>query len=414
MMKLKKKTTLFIAFILGTLLMTTTAVADIANKSGYEQLKDGIKATAESCSEQFNTYTLDVSYVLKDNGSILTSDNEITKYDRLAGAKEYRSNRHNIDGKDYNSYYYNDKTTDIRFSEQENTYYVTEYAEERELNQFSNPFKEEEADDIEKIADALVGNLKDHVLVQENADGSKQLSGSLTEVQIPSLFNAFASLQMKQQFNGRQDGMPHLTQDIFIKEVTGSALVNTEGILENLLATAILSGKDDQGLVHELSLEVLFKLTDINSTSVTSPDLSGQTVVKEVGKRYPSQPGFSNPERFIGTFKNDILIEKDGRFVKIGERFIDITYLDNNAINGKYYEQYKEGYEEYASQQQAFTFEAKFDKDPRNAEFTYVNDAGKTLTGNLYVDEYNAKIHMYLNTPSAGLGFDSIFSPALD
>jgi len=413
-MKVKKKTTLLVGFVLGALLMTTTAVADIANKSGYEQLKDGIKATAENCSEKFNNYTLDFSYALKDNGKVLTSDNEITKYDRLADARESRSNRHSIDGKDYHSYYYTDKTTDIRFSEQDNTYYVTEYAEARELNQFTNPFKEEEAGDIEKIADALVGSLKDHVVVQDNPDGSKQLSGSLSEVQIPSLFNAFASLRMKQDFNGRQDGMPHLTQDIFIKEVTGSAYINQEGILENLLATAILSGKDDQGQVHELSIEILFKLTDINSTSVAKPDLSGKTVVKQEGKHYPSQSGFTNPQKYIGTYKNDILIEKDGRFVKIGERFLDVTHLDNSGIAGKYYEQYREGYEEYAAKQRTYTFEAKFDKDPKGVEFSYVNEAGNTMTGHIYIDEYNAKIHLYLNSPSTELGYDPIFSPALD
>ncbi len=413
-MKMKKKTTLLVGFVLGALLMTTTAVADIANKSGYEQLKDGIKATAENCAEKFNNYTLDVSYALKDNGKVLSSSNEITKYDRLAGSRESQSNRHNTDGKDYNSYYYSDRTTDIRFSEQDNTYYVTEYAEARELNHFTNHFKEEEAGDIEKIADALVGNLKDHVVVQENPDGSKQLSGSLSEVQIPSLFNAFVSLQMKQNFNGRQDGTPHLTEDIFIKEVTGSAYVNPEGILENLLATAILSGKDDQGQVHELSLEMLFKLADVNSTSVAKPELAGQTVVKQEGKNYPSQPGLTNPQKYIGTYKNNILIEKDGRFVKIGERFLDVTHLDNSGIAGKYYEQYKEGYEEYAAKQHAFTFEAKFDKDPRSTEFKYVNEAGNTMTGHIYIDEFTAKVHLYLNTPFAELGYDSIFSPALD
>ena len=53
---------------------------------------------------------------------------------------------------------------------------------------------------MEKIADALVGNLKDAVVVTENSDGSKTLSGSLSESQIPALINAVVSLQSKSEF----------------------------------------------------------------------------------------------------------------------------------------------------------------------------------------------------------------------
>ncbi len=413
-MKPKKKTTLIISFTVGALLMATTALADIANRSGYEQLKDGIKATANNCSENFDSFTMDFSFAVKDNGKVITSDNQSTKMDCRTGATENISNRHNIDGNDYDSYYYNDKTASIRFSSQEDTYYVTEYAEERELNNFENPFKQKEAPDVERIADALIGSLKDHVVVQDNEDGSKQLSGSLSEVQIPSLFNAIASLQMKQEFSGRRDGIPHLTEDIFIKEVTGSAYINTDGILENILATSMLSGKDDQGNVHELSVELLFKLSDINTTTVSKPDTTGKKIIKEEGKHYTSQPGVSNPQKFVGTFKNDILIEKDGKFVKIGERFVQISHFDSTSIAGKYYEEYKEGYEEYTVNQRAFAFDAKFDKDPRNAEFQYVNEAGNPMRGNLYIDEHTAKIHMYLNMPFSELGFDSMFSPDLE
>jgi hypothetical protein len=65
-----------------------------------------------------------------------------------------------------------DKTTDISKGN-DGTYYVTEYGQERDFSAVSNPFKEKEANDIERIADALVGSLKDHVVVKENTDGVK-------------------------------------------------------------------------------------------------------------------------------------------------------------------------------------------------------------------------------------------------
>jgi len=414
-MKLTKKTTLLVSFTVGALLMATTALADIANKSGYDQLKDSLKITAENCTEKFDSYTLDLSFAIKDNGKVLSLDNEVKKYDLRTNANESVSHQERLNEDPSTRYYYTDKTTDIRLSSEESTYYVTEFAEERELYKSTNPFKEKEAADVERIADALIGSLKEQVVVKENADGSKQLTGSLSEVQIPSLFNAFVSLQMKQEFNGRQNNMPHLTEDIFIKSVTGSALINKEGTIENILGTATLSGKDSEGVVHELSVEILVEISDINATTVSKPDLTGKKVVKQEGKQpMSSEPGISNPQKFIGKFKNDILIEKDGRFIKIGERYVDITHFDNSTVTGKYYEVYKEGYENEAANSRTFTFEGKFDKEPRQSEIHYVTESGAKASGHIYMDEFSAKVNLYVNIPYSELGYDATFSPVLD
>ncbi len=415
-MKLKKKTALLASFALGTLLVATTALADIVNKSGYEQLKDAVKVTAENCSEKFNSFTVDISIALKDNGKILTSQNEVEKYDRIKGISEHTSNSESVySGKQY-SYSYSDKNSSIWLGPDNDTYSVTEFTQARNLTKFNNPFKEERAEDVEKIADAVVGNLKDHVVVKENPDGSKELTGSLTEVQIPSLVNAVASFQMKQEFNGRRAGIPYLTQDIFVKEINGKALVNKDGVIESILGTAVLTGKDDKGQIHDLSLEILVKVTDINSTSVSKPDLTGKKVIKEVAaKETKFGPEISNPQKFVGKFKNDILTEKDGKFVKVGERIIEITSIDNRTVAGNYHEEYKQGYEQYANSKREFKFNAKFDKDPRNAQFESTNESGGKLRGSIYIDEHLGKVNFHLNNLSMGnLGFDYSFSPVLE
>lgn len=87
-MKIKKKTAMLVSFALGTLLLATTAVADIATKSGYDQLKDALKLTAGNCSDKFNNFTMDISIVAKDNGNILSSQNEVTKFDRIKTASK--------------------------------------------------------------------------------------------------------------------------------------------------------------------------------------------------------------------------------------------------------------------------------------------------------------------------------------
>ena len=53
-------------------------------------------------------------------------------------------------------------------------------------------------------------------------------------------------------------------------------------------------------------------------------------------------------ERYIGTYKNDIITEENGAFVKIGERVLTITSCENGKVSGSYTEIYKPGYEQDA------------------------------------------------------------------
>lgn len=420
-MKFKKKTAMLASFTVGTLLLATTALADIASKSGYEELKDSIKVTAEQATEKYDSFTLDFSMAIKDNGKTLMNENETTKYDRKLRATENISSGMNFDGEKRSNQNYSDKNTIIRLNAGDQTYYVTEFTKERTDDSFEkDPFKEDEAADVEKIIDAVVGSLKDHVVVTENSDGSKAITGSLTEVQIPSLVNAVASFQLKQEFNGNnyddREKLPHLTKDIFVKEVQGSAKVNPEGAMESILGSAVLSGKDEQGDVHEITIEALFTLSDVNSTKVTKPDLTGKKVVKDIARYADSE--LTNPEKFIGKFKNDIIIEKDGKFVKIGERFLDITQIDDKKVAGKYYTEYKQGFEEYAGAMSNFEFEAPFEKEQKmSASFEGTTPSSDKVKGHIYLSEYEGRVDFNIdnvNSFGSGMMFDSSFRPDLD
>lgn len=408
-MKVKKKTAMLVSFTLGTLLLATTALADIATKSGYDQLKDALKLTANQCSEKFDSFTIDFSMDMKDNGKTLMSSNDISKYDRIKNASEDISTGVRIDGTKENYQNYSDKTTMISVSDNDPVYRVTEFTKERNNKLFSNPFKEDRSEDLEKIADAVVGSLKDHVVVTENPDGSKGIDGSLTEVQIPSLVNAVASFQMKQEFSGRQDNLPQLTKDVFVKEVKGTAKLNKDGVMESILGTVVLSGKDAKGISHEITIEVLAKLSGINSTTVTKPDPAGKTVVKNIAEE-TSGTEISNPDKFIGKFKNNILIVKDHKFVKAGERVIEITQIDNKTATGRYYEVYKPGFEEYAVPNRDFMISAQKSNKKNSSGYDYTTQSGSK--GNLFFDEHEGKIYLGGSVSSVGgLILDSSFSP---
>lgn len=410
-LKIKKKAAMILSFTVGTLMFATTAMAEVASKSGYEQAKDALKYTAEDFTSRLSSYTVDLSMTIKDNGKIIISDNALNKYDVTKSACENINT--NVRGnKKRESYYYSDKNGVVTTNEDKSIYYVTEYETQSKGRDFTNPFKQKEAGDIEKIADAIVGNLKDYVVVDNKSDGSKELSGSISEAQIPALINAVASYQVKREASVNRNPeevniMPKMAKDVYVKEIKGKMAVDKNGLIQSIFGTGIISGKDEQGNEHILTIEVLTKVSNVNSTVVKKPDLSGKKVEKHVEK---NNDELTKPEKYVGKYNNDIIIEKDGKFQKIGERILTIDHSDNESISGSYHEQYIKGYENYATKD--LKFDAKYDKDKYNARF---NVEGSSEKGNISIDRHNVKVYFYLpNASRPGANYDGQFNRVFD
>ncbi|WPC42424.1 hypothetical protein [Clostridium sp. JS66] len=423
-MKINKRLAIILSFAVGTLMFASTAMAEVASKSGYDQLKDSLKYTGNSLSSKLSSYTLDMSFVIKDNNTVVSSTNVLDKCDLSKNAKEqtskYTTTLETNGTKE--SYYYNDKNSSISHDSDEDFYRVIELKDSKDKKIFTNPFEEKQAGDLEKISDALVGNLKDSVVVTQNADGSKKLSGSLTEAQIPALVNAVASFEFKNQFRmynpnettSTRSKMSKITKDIFVKEVKGTMDVNKDGLMQNILFTGTLSGKDEQGTEHTLTFELLAKVTNINSTTVTKPDLSDKKVEKQVQK---DDNKLSNAKAYIGKYKSDLVIEKDNKFVKIGERIITITSIDEDSVIGNCHEEYIKGYESYGNSKNDFNFDGKFDKQAhRDASFNYTNSSEKTVKGHIFINPNSSSINFDIDgqRSNGSILFDNNFNRMFD
>jgi hypothetical protein len=401
-MKVSKKMGLLIGLLTGLCLVVTTALADVVSKSGYEQLKDSLKSTFSNYSEKRDSFTLEGKYSIKDNNQTLLTFNGLAKFDfnKLANVNEDRTQLSN--GEQNGNYFYSDNNCTISKNVIDDTYYVTEFQTPRDIkreNLFTNPFKEEHASDAEKITDAVLGNLKGYVVVVQKDDGSKEFSCSLDETQIPALFNALASFGFKQMTSGiNQDdklGMPKMVSDIYIKGAQGKVLTDNQGIIVNASASGTLSGKDKDGVEHNTVFEALLNFKDVNSTIVAKPDLTGQKVQKNVTAQHEEK---ISPKRFLGTFKNDIIIQKEDSMVKIGERIIEIAHIDDTSVAGRYHEVYKPEYsDKYAADAKDFRFDATFDKDPFSATFKSTDSSGKQYNGSIRFDVWSSKVYFYLD-----------------
>lgn len=384
-MKMNKKAVTVMSFVLGALIFTTTAFADVALGSGYDKLKESMKRTASQMNKDVKNYTFEALYSLKDNGKVLRQNSTFTKTDNEKPASEETSESQYINGKTESRYFYRDMQCNIsRNNESGDKYYYSEYSGRFKATkpEFPDPFKKKESGDIEKLFDAFVGNLKNYVQVEERAEGGKKYSGSLSEEQVPALANAATSYFLKKMIRDeafRYDydsaPIPKMESDIVIKNISGTAVENKAGLLESLQAEAVFSGKDEKGLLHELTINIAMKVSDIDKTVVSKPDLSGKEVEKVSN-------GLVFDSRYLGKYKNDIVMLKDGKFVKIGERLIEITQSDDKKVAGRYYETYKPGYEKYNESKYDFNFE--FNPEDFNNFITYTNASGKKETGSFH------------------------------
>lgn len=401
-MRFKKKTIMAVSFTLGTLLFATTAMAEVTTKSPYDQLKDFLKYTGKQTSTGFSNYTQETSIIIKDGGSTLSYENSIGKYDLTNKTKETTGETYNGKNK-RGSYLYQDKNTSIsKYTGQEPSdgfkndfYYVSNYkdSENIEYNIMPhNPFAEDRAADLEKIADALVGNLKDTIVVNVKQDGSKELSGAVNSTQIPSIANALLSYQFKNTFNNgstEYGEMPKLIKDISVKDVKGNMSIDKNGLIKTGLVSGTISGKDKNNDLHDLNFQMMLKIYDINSTVVKKPDLTG----KKVSEETVTYDKLTNPEKYIGKYTADIAKEKDGKFIKIGEATVNIEKIDTEDISGTYEEKYLLGYEK---DNKTFNFTGKFYKDKNHSPYAakITSNSEKNLDGEINLDPYTATINL--------------------
>lgn len=359
-MKLNKKTVTALSFTLGATLFISTAFADALIGSGYDQLKSSIKTTASQMETGLPNYTMEAMYTMKNNGETFMEVSHRTKYDSATKATENTSVTQSGKGEPTQNYSYQDPNRSIWKGSFDDTYFVTEYSAPLPSRDraFRDPFKEQGAAELEKVFDAIVGNLKDYVQAENGTDGGKTYSASLSEAQVPALVNAIASFGFKKILvdegrSNRDLNIPQIESDIYVKKVTGLASQQKDGMLENITGEIVLSGKDKDGNVHDLSVGVTARMTAVGETKIVLPDLTNANVTKaEQGDN-----GLSS--RYVGKYKSNIVIEKNGQFVKAGERVLEITGVEQGRVIGTFTETVKPEFEKEIGEPLVFTFNEK-------------------------------------------------------
>jgi len=357
-MKLNKRQKIALSFVVGLIMFVTTALAEINSKSGYEEGKDILKYTATSLSDgTISNYTIERAIELKDNGAKILCENSITKYDVINKAIEKAILGGEGKGR-YQNHSYID--SNIKIDSIDNGYRVSNNFYGNNFYKFSTPFERGDYSDLEKITDAAIGELKDYIVVSENPNGSKELAVSVNQAQIPTVVNAMTSYYFKSKLGKTYDAETqsnkyNLHKDIFIKSASGCMNITEQDIVDKIIVSLSVVGKDEQNNEHIITLDILLKITNINETTVKKPNLDDPNITVQYDN-YQKGVEKVDINIYVGTYKSDITVVKNGEVIKIGDRTVEIKSLDTDTISIIYYQNYKDGYEEGNAKSSVFRF----------------------------------------------------------
>ncbi|MCX7923172.1 MAG: hypothetical protein N3B21_14360 [Clostridia bacterium] len=287
----KKLVTMGVSIAVGSVMLFTTAFASMTTATGYETYKSALKSTAA-----VKNFTGDFELTVKDNGKTLIDIDSALKADC---EKELMSNSTIVKSDTEEKrmeMYGQDKKAIIKTDDSEvyniiSTEHDKKFKHGRANKENMNP---EEIEAVEKVVDALVGNLQNYVTASNKADDEKEVSVQLSGNQIPAVVNALASLGIKyghdeERISSRHKNnspfnhdikvnAPKLVDDIRIDSVDMKAEINKENLIETQIVNIKVSGKDADGKNHDVDVAIKMALSDFNNTVPDSVDLTGKQV----------------------------------------------------------------------------------------------------------------------------------------
>lgn len=279
----KKLIAMTTSLVVGGSLLLGTAYANASQLSGYEAFKASIKDTKNLKNE-----TADLKVSVYDNGSDLMDMSSNVKINSSANAmSQVTTAKTSAGSQTFSTYRQDGKNISKDSSSDVYTVVENNHKNFKKKDKAENP---EVQKSMEVVIDTLVGNMKDKVTVTDNGDGTKKSSISLNENEVTPLVNALTSMAVardnneqmnndkKAEFANLKNVIPQLQGDIKVKSVEVNGDINKDNTIKDEVAKIVISGTDAQGKAHEITVNVNLNLSNINSTTPDTVNLTGKQV----------------------------------------------------------------------------------------------------------------------------------------
>lgn len=271
-----------------------TAYTNAAQLSGYDAYKLAIKDTAKLKNE-----TADFKISVNDTGKNLIDVTSNVKVNSVTNAMSQTTTVKSSNGNETFSTF-NEAGKSISKSSSSDVYNVREN-NHKNFNKKDEKMNPQVINSVETVVDILVGNMKNNVKVEpSNVEGAQKISINLSENEIVPLVNAIASIAMAKNndepMHNEKAGnidlknmIPQLESGIKVESVVVTGDINKDNIINNQVANIVLSGVDANGTTHKVTINANLNLSNINSTTPDTVDLTGKqvkTVTEQFEGRY--------------------------------------------------------------------------------------------------------------------------------
>ncbi len=276
----RKPVLIVLSLVLGATLLCTTAFANISSSSGYEAYKAAVLNLPQA-----NSLTAQAAVSVTDNGNVVLNADGTMKMDRANNTMSSISTIKEGDKTQSNEMYRQNGQTIMKDSTSDIYNVMAKGQRDMGKNMAERPATQEVPAEVQNIVDLLAANFDSNISLDNNADGSKVVTLQLADGQITPLENAVASLIAKnanhenQRSNAVMTNLPQLVDAISLTSVDVKAEIDANGQLTGQTAVIKVTGKDASGQVHEIVVNVDVNLSNINSTTPDTVDLTGKQVV---------------------------------------------------------------------------------------------------------------------------------------
>ncbi|WP_127531667.1 hypothetical protein [Paenibacillus kobensis] len=282
--------------VVGSALMVSSAFANMGDARGYEAYKTALKTTAA-----VDNATQHIVLSVRDNGSELLNVDATVKESQSGSAVSSKTSIRTGAETAAIDFYKQQEGMIIKNSRSD-IYNVVKGEneqddQEREWN--GDPAFDQS---VEKIIDALVGNVKNNFTLSEASGGRTTVEMKLAGSQIPTAANVIGSIIVKEALSGKHSQaehgskqpeaaellgldlkqldphLPQLSDQVNIDQITLHANIDEHHYVTDQTLELTVSGKDASGHAHKLVVSADIGISGIDTTVPDKVDLAGKKV----------------------------------------------------------------------------------------------------------------------------------------
>ncbi|WP_324823282.1 hypothetical protein [Sinanaerobacter sp. ZZT-01] len=280
MLRHKKHFVTLVCLVVGMLVLTTAVYANYDDAKGYTNYKDSLKHLLFEA----DNYTLNYQAKIKMDDEMIQT---LIGNEKLAGKNRshYEKSGDSSDEKSrvYDYYTFTEGNKYYSYYPETNTYYEGKISSDRSgsLMGSDDATVKKAVRFTELLADTLIGDLKNNVILESSKDGVKEYSIHVSGNQIPEIVNAGLSLAFtaSNSEDYENDVTSKFGNEPYIDNVNMRVTLDEKGRLINNELEASLVGIDQNGKKHKGTMEVTVDITDYESTKADVFDPEGK--VKE-------------------------------------------------------------------------------------------------------------------------------------